>query len=100
MMMVTGVLCAVLTIGASYSRYDPNRGYYWEFPNESSQQGQKESSSDAASRPENPSDTQRRRVDNLLSDFTKKFTPKAFAKRVSEAVKESWCAMDRRCITI
>ena len=68
--------------GISYSRYDPNRGYYWEFPDEAGQQGQKDTPSEAPARPEDPTDTQRRRVDSLLNDLMKKFPPKSFGKRV------------------
>ena len=43
------------------------------------------------SQKEEPSDVQRRKVDNLLTDLVRKFPPKAFARKVSElgAVKDS-----------
>jgi len=72
----------VVLPGISYSRYDPNRGYYWEFPDEAGQQGQKDMPSEVSTKPEDPTDTQRRRVDSLLSDLMKKFPPKTFGKRV------------------
>ena len=66
----------------SHSRYDPNRGYFWEFPEEKSSQEAKETP--VSQHPEEPTDLQRRRVDNLLNDLIKKFPPKAFAKKVGE----------------
>ena len=62
----------------SYSRYDPNRGNYWEFPNEKSPKDVPVSQLQLG----DPGEIQRRRVDNLLSDLLKKFPPKAFAKKV------------------
>lgn len=67
-------------IATSYARYDPSKGYYWEFPNDPSS----ENSSNQTSKPkhEEPNDTQRKRVDILLGDLVKKFPPKAFARKV------------------
>ncbi len=68
----------------SHSRYDPNRGYFWEFPEETSQHV-KEAAGTSLVRLEEPTDSQRRRVDVLLNDLIKKFPPKAFAKKVGES---------------
>lgn len=71
--------------GVSYSRYDPNRGYYWEFPDETAN-GKKDSASDSLLRPDDPGETQRRRVDHLLNDLLKKFPPRVFSKKVCTAL--------------
>lgn len=63
----------------SYARYDPTKGYQWEFPNnKSAEVGEKKQ----PSQKEEPSDPQRRRVDNLLTDLVRKFPPKAFSRKV------------------
>lgn len=71
--------CSSLATATSYARYDPSKGYYWEFPNDPSSK----SSSTEASKPkqEEPSDIQRKRVDMILGDLIKKFPPKAFARK-------------------
>ena len=63
----------------SYARYDPTKGYHWEFPNNKSPEiGEKKQQSQR----EEPSDPQRRRVDSLLTDLVRKFPPKAFSRKV------------------
>ena len=73
--------CIDPVTATSYARYDPSKGYYWEFPNDPSS----EKSSQKASKPkqEEPDNTQRKRVDLLLGDLVKKFPPKAFARKVT-----------------
>lgn len=64
----------------SYARYDPTKGYHWQFPNnKSAEVGEKKQ----PSQKEEPSDPQRRRVDSLLADLVRKFPPKAFSRKVS-----------------
>ena len=64
----------------SYARYDPTKGYQWEFPNNKTAEvgGEKKQQSQK----EEPSDPQRRRVDSLLADLVRKFPPRAFSRKV------------------
>ena len=68
-----------LSAAISYARCDPTKGYYWEFPNDKSTE---EHEKKQTGQKEEPSDTQRRKVDYLLTDLVKRFPPKAFAKKV------------------
>ena len=76
-----------LRVVLSHSRYDPNRGYYWEFSDDKTQT-QKDSHTSTLVHPEEPTEPQRRKVDCLLSDLLKKFPPKAFARKV-QCIKDS-----------
>ena len=74
-------------------RYNPSRGYYWEFPDDQPKLKGKEEGEGAggggggakqsagSSKEEQPSEGQRRRVDTLLSELMRKFPPKAFAAK-------------------
>ena len=75
-------------------RYNPSRGYYWEFPDDQPKLKGKEEgegaggggggakqSAGSSSKEEQPSEGQRRRVDTLLSELMRKFPPKAFAAK-------------------
>ncbi len=60
----------------SYARYDPSKGYSWQFPSDTPSEITKGAGA------EHLSEEQRRRVDRLLTDLTHKFPPKAFGKKV------------------
>lgn len=66
----------------SLARYDPNRGYHWEFPGDTAAEQNKKDTRTTQLRHDEPEESQRRRVDTLLSDLLKKFPPKIFAKKV------------------
>lgn len=85
----------------SYARYDPSKGYYWEFPDDKPAGGHMDTASGfllilflpslllAADKDqkkpgtdEEPREAQRKKVDNLLTELVKKFPPKAFAGKV------------------
>ncbi|CAG2159989.1 unnamed protein product [Oppiella nova] len=65
----------------SYSRYHPSKGYWFEFSKDGDKDGNKEKS-DKTSKEKNKEEMnsstkfQRKRVDILLSELTKKFPPK------------------------
>ncbi|XP_064402565.1 mediator of RNA polymerase II transcription subunit 6-like [Halichondria panicea] len=59
----------------SYARYDPSKGYSWQFPSDTPSEITKGAGA------EHFSEEQRRRVDRLLTDLTHKFPPKAFGKK-------------------
>ncbi|KAL5464155.1 hypothetical protein EMCRGX_G033124 [Ephydatia muelleri] len=72
----------------SYARYDPTKGYYWEFPDDEPEKR------GTATITEEPNEIQRKRSDLLLAELTKKFPMKAYTSKemgkpliISEEVK-------------
>lgn len=59
----------------SYARYDPTKGYYWEFPDDEPEK------KGVTSTPEEPSTNQQRRTEVLLAELTKKFPMKAYTSK-------------------
>lgn len=76
-----GLIMVCFSAAISYARYDPTKGYQWEFPNSKSYDSHVKKQ---PSQKEEPSDAQRRKVDNLLTDLVRKFPPKAFARKVCD----------------
>lgn len=60
----------------SYSRYHPSQGYWWEFKEKESQEKEKAAKKKDKAKEEPSSIFQRKRVDILLGELSKKFPPK------------------------
>jgi len=65
---------SAFTEAQSYSRYNPSKGYWWQFKDKPEDTSKKEPTKNKAL--EASSVFQRQRVNLLLNDFTRKFPPK------------------------